>query len=336
MKLVRILHRLLAAVPVALGVAVIVFFFLRLLPGDPVEIMLGDAAASSAQIEALRRDLSLDQPLHVQLGRFLGGLLRGDLGTSLVRNAPVAQLVWATIPATLELTFATLLFGVAIAVPVGILSAVRRGSWFDRTMMTFAMVGVSMPAFWFGILLILLFSVVLGWLPTSGRLDPGMDLTAVTGFATVDALLARDAVAFRSAATHLILPAFTLGVVFAAVLVRVIRSSMVEALATDYVTVARAKGLHPAVVVVRHAFRNALIPAVTVAGLEVGALLGGNMIVETIFAWPGLGRLVVSSIFARDYVVVQAAVMLYALTYVLANLIVDVLYTLLNPRIELA
>jgi peptide/nickel transport system permease protein len=335
MRLLRIGARLLAAVPVALGVAVIVFFFLRLLPGDPVEIMLGDAAARTSDIDALRRQMNLDEPLLVQLVQFLGGVATGDFGHSIVRNRPVADLVWATVPATLELTFATILVGTLIALPIGVLSAVRRGSLFDRLMMSGAMLGVSMPAFWFGLILILVFSVMLGWLPTSGRLDPGMDIHARTGFMVLDALLSRDLVALRSALLHLVLPAVTLGVVFAAILVRVIRSSMVEALKMDYVTVARAKGATPWSVVVRHALRNALIPAITVAGLEVGALLGGNMIVETIFAWPGLGRLVVSSIFARDYVVVQAAVMLYAFTYVAANLIVDVLYTVLNPRIEL-
>jgi peptide/nickel transport system permease protein len=335
MRLLRIGARLLAAVPVALGVAVIVFFFLRLLPGDPVEIMLGDAAARTSDIDALRRQMNLDEPLLVQLVQFLGGVATGDFGHSIVRSRPVADLVWATVPATLELTFATILVGTLIALPIGVLSAVRRGSLFDRLMMSGAMLGVSMPAFWFGLILILVFSVMLGWLPTSGRLDPGMDIHARTGFMVLDALLSRDLVALRSALLHLVLPAVTLGVVFAAILVRVIRSSMVEALKMDYVTVARAKGATPWSVVVRHALRNALIPAITVAGLEVGALLGGNMIVETIFAWPGLGRLVVSSIFARDYVVVQAAVMLYAFTYVAANLIVDVLYTVLNPRIEL-
>jgi peptide/nickel transport system permease protein len=336
MRLLRIGARLLAAVPVALGVAIIVFFFLRLLPGDPVEIMLGDAAARASDIEALRRQLNLDEPLLVQLAQFLGGLATGDLGYSIVRNRPVAQLMWQTLPATLELTLATILVGLVIAVPIGVISAVRRGSLFDRLMMSTAMLGVSMPAFWFGLILILVFSVMLGWLPTSGRLDPGMDIHHRTGFMVLDALLSADWRALRSAALHLILPAITLGVVFAAILVRVIRSSMVEALKMDYVNVARAKGVSPWSVVVRHAMRNAMIPAITVAGLEVGALLGGNMIVETIFAWPGLGRLVVSSIFARDYVVVQAAVMLYAFTYVAANLIVDVLYTVLNPRIEMS
>jgi peptide/nickel transport system permease protein len=335
MKLLRIGARVLAAVPVALGVAIIVFFFLRLLPGDPVEIMLGDGAARASDIETLRSQLNLDQPLLSQLAQFLGGIVTGDLGYSIVRNRPVTELVWATIPATLELTLATILVGVLIAVPIGVLSAVRSGSLFDRVMMSGAMLGVSMPAFWFGLILILVFSVFLGWLPTSGRLDPGMDIHVRTGFMVLDAILSGDGVALRSALLHLILPAITLGVVFAAIMARVIRSSMVEALRMDYVTVARAKGVPPWSVVVRHALRNALIPAITVAGLEVGALLGGNMIVETIFAWPGLGRLVVSSIFARDYVVVQAAVMLYAFTYVAANLIVDVLYTVLNPRIEL-
>lgn len=334
-RLVRILERLLAAIPVALGVAIIVFLFMRFLPGDPVEIMLGDTAASQAEMEALRKELHLDQPLHIQLWLFLNGLLRGDLGTSVVKNRPVSELILEALPPTIELTLATLLVAVLIAVPLGILSAIHQGSLLDRTVMSLALFGVSMPTFWFGLILILVFSVQLGWLPTSGRMDLGVDLPSRTGFMLLDALLSGNSEAFWAAVRHLLLPATTLGLAFAAVLARVIRSSMVEALRAEYVLAARAKGVPEAAVILRHAFRNALIPAVTVAGLEVGALLGGNMIVETIFSWPGVGRLVVSSIFARDYTVVQAAVMLYALTYVLANLLVDVLYTLLNPKIEL-
>lgn len=334
-RLVRVLERLLAAIPVALGVALIVFLFMRLLPGDPVEIMLGDTAASQAEMEALRKELNLDQPLHIQLWLFITGLLKGDLGTSIVKQRPVSEMILEALPPTIELTLATILIAILVAVPVGVLSAIKQGSLLDRAVMALALLGVSMPAFWFGLVLILVFGVQLGWLPTSGRIELGLDISPRTGFVLFDTLLAGNSEAFWSAIRHLILPATTLGLVFAAVLARVIRSSMVEALRAEYVLAARAKGVPEWIVILRHAFRNALIPAVTVAGLEVGALLGGNMIVETIFAWPGVGRLVVSSIFARDYVVVQAAVMLYALTYVAANLLVDLLYTILNPKIEL-
>ncbi len=335
MKLVRVLERLLAAIPVALGVALLAFLFMRLLPGDPVEIMLGDTQASEAELTRLREELGLDKPLYLQFWDFLSGLARGDLGTSIVQRKDVAEIILTTLPATIELTLATLLVALLIAVPVGIISAVRQGSWLDRLVLSGALLGVSMPAFWFGLLLILFFAVELRWLPTSGQIDAAIDLTRRTGFLVLDSLLEANWAALGSALKHLLLPAFTLGIVFSAVLARVIRSSMVETLRMEYLTAARAKGVPEWQVVLKHAFRNALIPAVTVAGLQLGELLGGNMIVETIFSWPGVGRLAVSSIFARDYVVVQAVVMLYAITYVLANLLVDILYTILNPKIEL-
>lgn len=335
MRLTKLLERVLSAIPVALGVAVLAFMFLRFLPGDPVEIMLGDTQVSQQQLDSLRSQLHLDKPLPTQLGIFLSGLLRGDLGVSIVKNAPVAKLIGDALPATIELTLATVLVGILIAMPVGIISAVRAGSWLDRTVLSGALVGISMPAFWFGLLMILLFAVELRILPTSGRIAATMVVDRTTGFMLVDTLLAGNLKAFGTALKHLVLPALTLGVVFAAVLARVVRTSMLEVLGKDYVTTARAKGLREWGVILKHALRNALIPALTVTGLQFGELLGGNMIVETVFAWPGLGRLVVNSIFARDYVVVQAAVMLYALTYVGANLVVDTLYTLLNPRISL-
>lgn len=335
MRLLKIAQRALAAIPVALGVAVVAFLFLRFLPGDPVEIMLGDTQVTQEQIAGLRQQLNLDKSVPEQLGLFLMGLLRGDLGDSIVQGAPVARLIVDTLPATIELTLVTILIAILIALPIGIICALREGSWIDRTVLSGALVGVSMPAFWFGLLLMLLFSVELQLLPTSGRLTATMLVEKRTGFMLIDTLLAVDFRAFISALRHLLLPALTLGVVFAAVLARVVRASMIEVLSREYVTTARAKGLREGVVVVKHALRNALIPALTVTGLQIGELLGGNMIVETIFAWPGLGRLVVNSIFARDYVVVQAAVMLYALTYVGVNLFVDTLYTYLNPRIAL-
>lgn len=335
MRLTKLLERVLSAVPVAIGVAVLAFMFLRFLPGDPVEIMLGETQVTRQQIDALRGQLNLDKPILTQLGLFLSGLLKGDLGLSIVKNAPVARLIGETLPATIELTLATVFVAIVIALPIGIISAIRAGSLLDRTALSGALLGVSMPAFWFGLLLILLFAVELRILPTSGRIAATLVVDRTTGFMLIDTLLAKDLRAFGAAMKHLVLPALTLGVVFAAVLARVVRASMLEVLSKDFVTTARAKGLREWAVIVKHALRNALIPALTVTGLQFGELLGGNMIVETIFAWPGLGRLVVSSIFARDYVVVQAAVMLYALTYVAANLVVDALYTLLNPRISL-
>jgi peptide/nickel transport system permease protein len=335
MRLVRIIERLLGAIPVVLGVLIIVFFFMRLLPGDPVEIMLGDTSASKMEMDSLRAELHLDKPVYEQLWLFVSGVARGDLGTSLDKRQPVATLLAETLPPTIELTLAIFLVAILIALPVGVFTALKPGSWFDRTTMTGALLGISMPNFWFGLILILFFSVYLGWFPTSGQIAATLNLKRITGFLTVDALLTGNWAALKDVLRHLFLPATTLGVAFAAIMARVIRSSMLETMRMEYVVAARAKGVSEPMVVVRHALRNAMIPVVTVAGLEVGMLLGGNMIVETIFSWPGLGRLVVSSIFSRDYVVVQCAVMLYALTYVAANLVVDIIYTFLNPKIEL-
>jgi peptide/nickel transport system permease protein len=297
--------------------------------------MLGDSAASKAEIQSLRDELHLDEPLPTQLWLFVSGLFRGDLGYSVVKRKPVLELILETLPPTIELTVATIIMAILIALPVGVLTALRPGSFFDRATMSGALLGISMPNFWLGLILILLFCVHLGWFPTSGQLGADITLPRMTGFITLDALLRGNLKAFWDALRHLFIPATTLGVAFSAVLARVIRSSMLEIMRMEYVTAARAKGVPETAVVIRHALRNAMIPAVTVAGLEIGKLLGGNMIVETIFSWPGLGRLVVSSIFSRDYIVVQSAVMLYALTYVAANLSVDVAYTYLNPKIEL-
>jgi peptide/nickel transport system permease protein len=332
---VRILQRVLLAIPVMLGVAVLAFFSLHLLPGDPVQIMLGDTRVSAEHIRSLQHELHLDEPLQVQLLLFFRQLAHGSLGTSIVQQRPVAVLIADALPATIELTAATFIVAVLIAVPLGLVSALKPRSWIDRAVLSVSLLGVSMPAFWFGLLLILFFAVDMRLLPTSSQIDPTVALPHITRFLVVDSLLTRNWPAFMSAVRHLVLPALTLGVVFAAVLTRTVRASMLETLRMPYVTTARAKGVAEVAVILKHALRNALIPAVTVAGLQLGELLGGNMIVETVFAWPGLGRLVVNSIFAKDYVVVQAAVMLYAITYVAANLLVDIAYTMLNPQLEL-
>ncbi|MEW6045863.1 MAG: ABC transporter permease [Bacillota bacterium] len=328
------LRRLLAALPLAVGITLVTFTLLRLLPGDPVDIMMGQAGnVSEAEMQALRSHLDLDKPLPVQLTRFLHNLVRGDLGDSIRTARPVSELIAEALPATLELALAALLFAVTVAVPAGVVSAVRHRSALDHATMGAAFVGVAMPGFWLGLVLILLFSVTLGWLPASGRLDPGLDLPARTGLMLVDSLLAGKGAALRSALRHLVLPAVTLGAELAAVLSRVVRASMLEVLRADYIRVARAKGVSGWRLIVKHALRNATAPAVTVLGLQMGVLLGGNMVVETVFGWPGLGRMVVSAIFARDYPLVQGAVLLYALTFLGANLLVDLLYTLVNPRV---
>jgi len=336
MRLVKVIERMLAALPIMLGVAVIVFLFMRMTPGDPVDIMMGQGGAVSAgEVEQLRSEFNLDKPIYVQLGLFLAGLSRGDLGTSFVRQTSVASLIGARLPATIELALGALIIGLLIAFPIGIISAIKQNSLVDRLSMAGAFLGISMPSFWLGILLIMIFSVNLRWLPVQGRIDYDANLQTVTGFYVLDSLLTGNRVALVSSLKHLLLPSITLGAAVAAIVARVLRSSLLEILRSDYVKLARAKGASETVTVMKHALRNALIPTVTVVGLQVGVLLGGNMIVETVFSWPGLGRLVVDAIFSRDFPLVQGAVMVYAFTFVAANLIVDVLYTYLNPKIEL-
>ena len=336
MRLVKVIERMLAALPIMLGVAVIVFLFMRMTPGDPVDIMMGQGGAVSAgEVEQLRSEFNLDKPIYVQLGLFLAGLSRGDLGTSFVRQTSVASLIGERLPATIELALGALIIGLLIAFPIGIISAIKQNSLVDRLSMAGAFLGISMPSFWLGILLIMIFSVNLRWLPVQGRIDYDANLQTVTGFYVLDSLLTGNRAALVSSLKHLLLPSITLGAAVAAIVARVLRSSLLEILRSDYVKLARAKGASETVTVMKHALRNALIPTVTVVGLQVGVLLGGNMIVETVFSWPGLGRLVVDAIFSRDFPLVQGAVMVYAFTFVAANLIVDVLYTYLNPKIEL-
>ena len=336
MKAVKVLERVLMTIPVMLGVVIMVFMFMRLIPGDPVDIMMGDMVGiSEVEMESMRRDLNLDKPVLVQLWLFLTDILRGDLGDSYVKKLPVSTLIFEHVPATVELALGALLSGLALAVPIGIISAVKQHSLIDRVGMAGAFLGISMPAFWLGLVLMLVFSVRLGVLPVQGRIDQTIELTKVTGFYVLDSILTGNGAALVSALRHLILPSITLGATLAAIVARVLRSSLVEILRADYITLARAKGQIEFLVVMKHALRNALIPSVTVIGLQVGSLLGGNMIVEKIFSWPGLGRLVVSAIFNRDFPLVQASVMTYALIFVMANLIVDILYTYLNPKITL-
>ena len=336
MKLARVLERVLATIPIMFGVAVAVFLFMRLTPGDPVDIMLGQSGSvTAAEIERLTREFNLDRPLHEQLGIFVRDAVRGDLGFSYTQRRPVTALIVERLPATIELALGALLAGLLIAIPVGIVSAVKQNSLIDRVGMAGAFLGISMPPFWLGIVLLLLFSVALRWLPVQGRLDHAVTLQRVTGLHVLDSIITGNHEALASSLRHLVLPSITLGAALAAVVARVLRSSMLETLRSDYVVLARAKGASESRVVLRHALRNALIPTVTVIGLQVGVLLGGNMIVETVFSRPGKGPMVVGAIFDRDFPLVQGTVMVYAFTFVMSNLIVDILYTYLNPKITL-
>lgn len=336
MKLVKVIERILVSIPIMLGVAIAVFLFMRLTPGDPVDIMMGQGGAVSAgEMEQLRREFNLDKPLTEQLWLFLKDAVRGDLGYSYIQKQPVVRMIADRFPATIELALGALLIGLIIAVPIGVISAVKQNSAIDHASMAGAFLGISMPSFWLGILLLMIFSVNLKWLPVQGRLGLGIHLEEVTGLYVLDSILTGNKEALVSSLKHLALPSITLGAAVAAVIARVLRSSMLETLRSDYVVLARAKGASERRVVLWHALRNALLPTVTVVGLQIGVLLGGNMIVETVFSWPGLGRTVVNAIFDRDFPLVQGAVMVYALTFVLSNLLVDILYTYLNPKISL-
>ena len=336
MRWVKIIERILATIPVMLGVAIMVFAFMRLTPGDPVDLMMGEAGVvSKEEIRVIREQFKLDQPLHKQLLFYLSGLVRGDLGTSFKKKEPVWNLIRDRFPATAELALWSLLFGLIIGIPIGIWSAVKQASALDRISMFGAFFGISMPPFWLGLILIIFFSAFLGWLPVSGRIAYGFEPKLLTGMYVIDSLLTGRVNSFVSSLEHLLLPSFTLGLALASIVARVMRSSMLEVMRQDYVTLARAKGNREFRVIGKHALRNALIPTVTVVGIQIGVLLGGNMIVETVFGWPGIGRLAVDAIFARDYPLVQGVVIIYSLTYVMANLMVDILYTFINPKMTL-
>lgn len=300
-----LLRRLLLTIPVLIGVATLVFSLIHLVPGDPVQAMLGESAAP-ADVAKLRTQLGFDRPLYQQYVSFARGAVHGDLGKSLRTSEPVTEAILTRMPATLELALAAMGVAILIAIPLGIVAAVRAGTGVDHAATTLALVGISMPTFWLGPLLAIVLSVWLGWLPVSGR----------------------------GTWANIVLPAITLGAPLAAMLARMTRASVIEELRELYVTAARARGVSEARAVFAHAFRNSLIPVVTVIGLQFGSVLTGAVITETIFAWPGVGRLLVQSISARDYPAVQGCILLIAVTYVSMNLLIDVLYGVLDPRIR--
>jgi ABC-type dipeptide/oligopeptide/nickel transport system permease component len=300
-----VLKRAVLALPVLVGVSVVVFVAIRLIPGDPAQLMAGQAATQEV-VQQIRQSLGLDQPLPVQYLYFLRNVVRGDLGRSLFNGAPVVEELAQRFPRTVRLALASMAVASLIGIPAGILAATRRSTWVDTAVMLVALAGVSVPVFWLGLNLILLFSVRLQWLPSFGY----------------------------ETWRHLVLPSLTLGAASTAVVARMTRSAMLEVLGQDYVRTARAKGLAERVVVSRHALRNALIPVVTVLGLQLGTLLSGAVLTETVFAWPGIGRLLVEAVLARDYPIIQGATLLIAATFVVLNVAVDVLYGLLDPRIR--
>lgn len=326
--------RLAVLVPTFLGVTFVAFVLIRLVPGDPILMMVGERGMSPERHAQLMAEFGLDKPFLVQYLIFLGDLLQGDFGNSTTTRAPVLREFLNLFPATVELSLAAMLLAVLIGVPAGILAAVKRGSWFDHTVMGVSLTGFSMPIFWWGLLLIILFSGILQWTPVSGRISLLYFVEPVTGFMLIDSLLSEEEGAFASALSHLVLPAIVLGTVPLAVIARQTRSAMLEVLGEDYVRTARAKGLPPRRVIGLHALRNALIPVITVIGLLVGTLFGGAILTETIFAWPGVGKWLVDSIGRRDYPSVQGGIVLIASIVMLVNLVVDLLYGLINPRIR--
>ena len=333
MRFIAIARQLILAIPVILGTTLLAFLYLRVLPGDPVDVILGQSSGVSQQArQVLQQQLGLNHSIPVQLFDFASQLAHGNLGYSYVQHVSVTHLVATTLPATIELALSAMTFAAMVGLPLALLSS-RRPLW-NKLNALVSFLAVSMPEFWLGLVLVVVFSVKVHLLPSSGQLHPGMVLPRITGFDVVDALIEGNMPALISSLRHLVLPSIALGTPMIAVIARVLRENLSSELNKEYVRVARAKGLSVGQALRKHALRNALIPTFTVTGLNFGVLLGGNMVVETVFAWPGLGRLVVQAIFARDYPVVQGAIIVYALTFVMVNMLVDVMTTLLNPRVE--
>ncbi len=329
-----LLTRVSLIIPTFIGITLLVFVLVRLIPGDPIETMAGERGIDAALHESLRHEYGFDRPVIVQYGFYLLRLLQGDLGRSIVTHKPVIEEFVSLFPATIELSLCAMLFALSIGVPAGIIAAVKRNSIFDHGIMGLSLTGYSMPIFWWGLLLILLFSVQFGWTPVSGRIAVLHFVQPTTGFLLIDTLLAGDIDAFRSALSHLILPTIVLGTVPLAVIARMTRSAMLEVLGEDYIRTARAKGLSRFRVVAIHALRNASIPIVTVIGLQIGVLFTGAILTETIFSWPGVGKWLIEGIGRRDYPVLQGGTLLIGAIIMSVNLLVDLTYGLINPRIR--
>jgi dipeptide transport system permease protein len=326
--------RLSLVIPTFFGMTLLAFFLIRLVPGDPIETMAGERGIDAARHATLLKEYGLDQPMWVQYGIYIGRVLHGDLGKSMITQEPVLREFLALFPATVELALCAIVFALLLGIPAGILAAVKRNSVFDHGVMATSLTGYSMPIFWWGLLLILLFSVQLGLTPVSGRIAVQYYIEPTTGFLLVDSLLSDDKGAFWSALRHLILPAIVLGTNPLAVVARMTRSAMLEVLGEDYIRTAKAKGLPPLRVIGVHALRNALIPVVTVIGLQVGVLFTGAILTETIFSWPGVGKWLIEAISRRDYPVLQGGMLLLGGVVMLVNLLVDLAYGLINPRIR--
>jgi peptide/nickel transport system permease protein len=327
-------RRLIGAVPVLLGISFIVFLLMHLAPGDPVYLLLGENATPD-DVARVRHEWGLDQPLLAQYWQFISRALVGDFGRSLKFGEPVMKLVLERLPATVELATVSLIVAILISIPIGVYSAIKRDTLVDHAGTSLALVGISLPNFWLGIMLIYFLGGRWNLLPVAGRIEYGMEVHAVTGFYLLDSLLAGNPAAFWSALKHLLMPAITLGTALAAITTRITRSSVLEVMRQDYVMTARAKGLSETAVIWRHILRNALITVVTILGLQLGALLNGSVITETVFSYPGIGDLLIQSIAVRDYRLTQVLILLFGVVYFVVNLLVDVVYTVIDPRIKL-
>ncbi len=328
-----ILRRLLFLIPLLLAISIVVFFMIHLIPGDPVQIMLGDKGTAE-DAARLRAELGLDKPLHVQYFKFLSNLLKGDLGRSIRNRNPVIDEIGTSFPATIELTILSMIIASVIGVIAGIISAIKQYSLIDNATMVAALLGISMPVFWVGMMLMLIFASKLGWLPISGRISRMADLNVITNFYIVDSIITQNLAAFKSTVSHLILPALTLATIPVAMIARMTRSTTLEVLNQDYIRTARAKGLPEKIVIIKHVLKNSLIPVVTIIGLQFGSFLGGAVLTETVFARAGVGRLLINGILGRDFPVIQGAVIFIATFFVFINLVVDILYSYLDPRIH--
>jgi len=327
------IRRILILIPTLLGVSILVFLMLHLTPGDPAELLLGERATDEA-LHQIREHLGLNEPLYVQYGMFLKRLMKGDLGETIWTRQKVWIEVKQRFPATIELAVAALFLACLFGITLGIISATKQYSVFDYVSMLGALTGVSMPIFWLGLVFMLIFSVNLGWLPLSARLSIDVDLQVITNIYTLDALLTRNWEALRDAVWHLIMPAVTLSTIPMAIIARMTRSAMLEVLRQDYIKTAKAKGLSQFKVVFKHGLRNALIPVVTTIGLQFGVTLGGAILTESIFAWPGVGKWMFDAVTQRDYMVIQGGTLFIAALFILINLCVDILYAIINPRIS--
>ncbi len=328
-------QRILIAIPTLIGVSILAFSLIRLVPGDPILLLLGERGVSKEMYIDIQQKLGLDKPVIEQYFYFLSNAAKGDFGVSIVSKKPVFDEFISRFPATVELGFLAMFWSIIIGIPLGVVAAIKRKTFFDYFLMSGALVGYSMPIFWWGLMLILVFSVGLGWTPVSGRISPFFDVDPVTGFMLIDSLKSPEGWgAFVSSLKHLILPSVVLGTIPMAAIARMTRSGLLEVLKKDYIRTAKAKGLSFYTIVIKHAFRNALIPVVTVIGLMFGTILTGAILTETIFAWPGIGRWIVASVTSRDYPVIQGGVMLIAFVVIFVNMIVDLLYVWIDPKLR--